>query len=88
MQSLIFNTINYKLCLNDEAKSLFISSPQELVKSNCSDFMVYRVVNGNIRNLPDYDDWQEVLEIDEDIYGELHLNLCQKIGKIVRRRNI
>ncbi|SNZ01775.1 hypothetical protein SAMN06265377_3620 [Flagellimonas pacifica] len=85
MQSLISNTIDYKLCLNDEAKSLFMNSLQELVKSKCSDFMVYRVVNGNIRNLPDYNEWQETVEIDEDTYGELHLNLCQKIGKIVRR---
>ncbi len=74
--------------MNDEAKSLFTSSLQELVKSNCSDFMVYRVVNGNIKNLPDYDDWEEALEIDEDIYGELHLNLCKKMGEIVRGRSI
>lgn len=65
-----------------------MDSLQELVKSKCSDFMVYRVVNGNIGNLPNYSDWQETVEIDEDIYGELHLNLCQKIGKIVRRRSI
>lgn len=88
MLTQISNTINYILCLNEEAKCLFMDSLQELVKSKCSDFMVYRVVNGNIGNLPDYGDWQETVEIDEDSYGELHLNLCQKIGKIVRRRNI
>ena len=80
------NTINYMLCLNEEAKFLFKNSKQELIRSQCCDFMVYKVMNGNIRNLPDYDDWLEKMEIDEDTYGELHLNLCQKIGKTVRKR--
>ncbi|MEO9510984.1 MAG: hypothetical protein ABJN84_04705 [Flavobacteriaceae bacterium] len=84
----ISNTVNYMLCLNEEAKYLFTDSLQDLVKSKCFDFMVYKVINGKIRNLPDYDDWEETVEIDGDSFWVLHLNLCQKMGEIVRGRRI
>lgn len=87
MLTSISNTISYILCLNEEAKCLVMSSMQELIKSECSDFMVYRVVNGNTGNLPDYEDWQEAMEIDKNTHERLHLNLCQKIGRGVRRKS-
>lgn len=85
MLSSISNKTNYVLCLNEEAKYLYMSSKQELITSKCHDFMVYKVLNGNTGIFLDYNDWLETIEIDVDTFLELHLNLCQKIGKIIRK---
>ena len=79
------NRTDYMLCLNTGAKYLFQDSLDTLMKSSCFDFMVYKVVNGNIRNLPDYNSWLETVEIEKDTFHQLHLNLCQKIRKTVRK---
>ncbi|MDC6365211.1 MULTISPECIES: hypothetical protein [Flavobacteriaceae] len=61
-----------------------MESKQKLIESKCHDFMVYKILNGYTGNHSDYNNWQEKMEIDADTFFELHLNLCGKIGRIVR----
>ncbi|WP_036382114.1 hypothetical protein [Flagellimonas taeanensis] len=67
-----------------EAKDLFQVSMETLIESENSDFMVFKVIEGKVKNLSGYDEWSEVIEIDETTFKKLHLNLCQKVGRIVR----
>ncbi|RIV44906.1 hypothetical protein [Flagellimonas pelagia] len=76
--------IKYVFCSNMEAKVLFQDSMETLMKSENSDFMVFKVIEGKVKNLSGYDEWSEVIEIDETTFKKLHLNLCQKVGRIVR----
>ncbi|WP_141673411.1 hypothetical protein [Allomuricauda sp. CP2A] len=57
---------------------------ETLIESENSDFMVFKVIEGKVKNLSGYDEWSEVIEIDETTFKKLHLNLCQKVGRIVR----
>lgn len=86
MLSHISNETNYVLCLNEEAKRLYMLSKQELIESKCHDFMVYKISNRYTGNLSDYNEWLEKIEIDVDTFLELHLNLCKKIGKLTRKK--
>ncbi|WP_424989432.1 hypothetical protein [Flagellimonas sp.] len=76
--------IKYVFCSNMEAKDLFQVSMETLIESENSDFMVFKVIEGKVKNLSGYDEWSEVIEIDETTFKKLHLNLCQKVGRIVR----
>ena len=78
--------IKYVFCSNMEAKVLFQDSMETLMESENSDFMVFKVIEGKVKNLSGYDEWSEVIEIDETTFKKLHLNLCQKIGRAVRNR--
>ena len=69
-----------------EAKDLFQVSMETLIESENSDFMVFKVIEGKVKNLSGYDEWSEVIEIDKTTFKKLHLNLCQKIGRAVRNR--
>lgn len=80
------NSIKYILCFNSEAKGLIQDSIDTLIKSKSSDFMVFKVMDDKVKNLSGYDEWSESIEIDEDTYKKLHLNLCKKIGDVVRKR--
>ena len=85
MLSQTLNKTSYALGVNTGAKFLFQDSVDTLMKSSCFDFMVYKVVNGNTENLSDYDCWLETIEIDKCTFQLLHLNLCQKLRRIIRR---
>lgn len=76
--------IKYVLCSNMEAKVLFQDSIETLMESENLDFMVFKVIDGKVKNLYGYDEWSEIIEIDEITFKKLHLNLCQKMGRIVR----
>ncbi len=80
------NSIKYIICFNSEAKVLFQKSIDTLMESENSYFMVFKVINGEVKNLSGYEEWSETMEIDEGTYKKLHLNLCQKIGKTVRKK--
>ena len=79
--------LNYFLCLSKNARQLFQVSLKTLIESENSDFMVYKLQSRSKVNIPDYKEWLEIVEIDEGKYSLLHLNLCHKIGKKVRRKN-
>ncbi|HBU79147.1 MAG TPA: hypothetical protein DEF18_13685 [Muricauda sp.] len=76
--------IKYVFCSNMEAKVLFQDSIETLIDSENLDFMVFKVVDGKVKNLSGYDEWSEIIEIDETTFKKLHLNLCQKMGRVVR----
>lgn len=80
------NGIRYVLCFNEEAKGLFQESVKTLMESRCSDFMVYKVVDNKTGNPYSHDEWVEAMEINEATYTKLHLNLCHKIGNVVRKK--
>ncbi|WP_422350004.1 hypothetical protein [Flagellimonas sp.] len=48
--------------------------------------MVFKVVDGKVKNLSGYNEWSEIIEIDETTFEKLHLNLCQKMGRMVRNK--
>ena len=77
----------YFLCLSKDARQLFQVSLNTLIESENSDFMVYKLYSRSMVNIPEYKEWSEIVEIDEGKYILLHLNLCHKIGKRVRRKN-
>ncbi len=79
------NEPRYLLCLSKDAKLLFQVSLKTLIESENSDFMVYKLRDRSMIDIPDYKEWLEIVEIDEGKYSLLHLNLCYKIGKEVRR---
>ncbi len=74
------------LCLTKETDELFMASLETLMKSNSSDFMVYKVFDNKFENLPGLEEWANVIEIDLETFTQLHLNLCYKVGKEVRKR--
>ena len=76
--------IKYVFCSNMEAKVLFQDSIETLIDSEILDFMVFKVVDGKVKSLSGYDEWSEIIEIDETTFKKLHLNLCQKMGRVVR----
>lgn len=78
--------IKHVFCSNIEAKVLFQDSIETLMESENLDFMVFKVIDGKVKNLSGYDEWSEIIEIDEITFKKLHLNLCQKIGSIVRNK--
>ncbi|MEM8937945.1 MAG: hypothetical protein AAGC64_01205 [Bacteroidota bacterium] len=74
--------IIYLLCMNDEAFLLYEQSVGKLLESDCFDFMVYRFVDENRSYQTDIDIWSVEVEINEDIYSALHLNLCKKLKPV------
>ena len=76
------NNITYLLCMNEEALLLYEESIDSLIESNCKDFMVYRLIDGNRKYQADIDIWSVEIEINEHFYSMLHLNLCQKFRPI------
>ncbi|WP_420602992.1 hypothetical protein [Flagellimonas sp.] len=76
------NNITYLLCMNEEGLLLYEESINRLIESNCKDFMVYKLVDGNRNYQTDIDIWQVEIEINEQFYSMLHLNLCQKFRPI------
>ena len=68
--------------MNEEAQLLYEESIDRLMESNCKDFMVYRLVDGNRNYHTDIDVWSVEIEINEYFYSILHLNLCQKFRPI------
>jgi len=78
----------YLLCLGEEARPLYRISLDELVKSQSTNYMVYKSYNKNLMNTSDYDEWIEIIEIEETEYSILHLNLCFLIGRKVRRKKV
>ena len=71
--------ITYLLCMNEEAASLYMESINRLVESDCFDFMVYKLVDGNRKYQAGIDTWSEEVEISEGFYSILHINLCPKL---------
>jgi hypothetical protein len=67
-----------------EAYLLYQNSIDTLMESNCSDFMVYKLFEGNRNYHLDIDNWDVELEISEGFYSKLHINLCQKLRPSAR----
>ncbi|MGS2763822.1 hypothetical protein [Sinomicrobium sp. M5D2P9] len=76
----------YVLCANDKANDLYQNSIDSLTGSECSDYMVYDLKSVNKGDLDDIMQWDVNMEIDEGTYRILHLDLCKKHRKEIRKR--
>ena len=74
--TLIFSLFTQKSVGSD---IVFSESIRTLIESSSFDFMVYRIVDDNRSHLLDIDTWTMELEITEQAYDKLFLNLCQKL---------
>jgi len=77
----------FVFCANDEALELFSISIDELLTSDCFDYMVYKNLGQNRQFISDAQEWNVCIEINEPTYNSLHIDLCQKLGKIARSIN-
>lgn len=76
----------YVLCVSDEALVLYQKSVGSLTASECSKYMVYDLQSVNKGDLDDIMQWDVNMEIDEGTYKILHLDLCKKHRKEIRKR--
>ncbi len=47
--------------------------------------MVYKIENGHTKNPSNNTCWVETVEIDENTFLRLHMDLCQKPGVILKK---
>lgn len=72
--------------MKDEAYLIYSDSIESLIKSDCIDYMVYRVLNGDKSRLSDIENFPIEVNISEEWYDKLHSNLCQKLRPVFKNK--
>ncbi|NYJ28191.1 hypothetical protein [Allomuricauda sp. ARW1Y1] len=56
------------------------------MKSDCYDYMVFRITKNDGMQEENFNEWQECFKIDELTYHQLHHDLCKKLREMIKNR--